>query len=436
MASIFVVFLVVLAIGYAFGHGSMFISPDLSKKLMRMSQNHRSFEGLQVARSRNQQKTATSNQYVTVQQWANVDCSGTPIVQETLVTEICFLTPYSTDLTFSAQFTWVSSTNEVMINFYTDTACALFAESQPFLGGFEQDTCETGYMLSVSNSMMSTPDADGKTALCYATSSTCSSESDVFLSAWLSDTLLMSDDFFTDDQSPFADDYADVCVNLDFPNAEAGNEVNYTISAYVTTSATSKSSSSSSCFAASETVQLESGDVVPISTVVVGDRVLAADAMGHVTYATVMAVPHAHENENLPVWFTHLSTASGKDIKLTPEHLIMVSSACDGSTALMQAGQVTTDMCLLSALDGRLEKVVSSYAVRAVGGVHTLVTREAEMVVVNGLVASPFAHNHAVANAYYTLFRVFMLPSWLMNSSLMKQANVLFGSLVTTFSSR
>ena len=46
------------------------------------------------------------------------------------------------------------------------------------------------------------------------------------------------------------------------------------------------------CFSGSETIQMESGEVKPISSAVVGQRILAADHSGRISFSTVIAVPH------------------------------------------------------------------------------------------------------------------------------------------------
>ena len=52
--------------------------------------------------------------------------------------------------------------------------------------------------------------------------------------------------------------------------------------------------------------------------------------------------------------------------------------------------------------------VVSNSVVSNAEGVYTIVTDKSDdLVVVNGIVASPFAVNHAVANAVYNVHRVF-----------------------------
>lgn len=57
------------------------------------------------------------------------------------------------------------------------------------------------------------------------------------------------------------------------------------IASYMTSD--NKEKSSSSCFAGSETLLLESGVSKPISEINVGDRILAADSMGRTAFSEV-----------------------------------------------------------------------------------------------------------------------------------------------------
>jgi hypothetical protein len=183
-------------------------------------------------------------------------------------------------------------------------------------------------------------------------------------------------------------------------------------------------SSSNSCFAGSEAVTMADGTTKAISDVVLGDSILSSDGSGNVKFSNVVAIPHERNNE--VATFIQLSTASA-DVKMTADHLIMAEPACDGVTVLMAASSVESGMCLVS-VDGS----VTVESVRAVQGrgVYTVVTEE-EFVVVNGFVASPFAVNHAVANAYYNVIRA--VPA-LMHFDFVKQASALFGSLAQSTS--
>jgi hypothetical protein len=239
-----------------------------------------------------------------------------------------------------------------------------------------------------------------------------------------------------DDVIAFDDDTAFVALSctasatsgfafLDDDNHDDLDSVSYSASVYVSTSSgTSSGSSSNSCFAGSESVMLADGSTKAISEVVVGDSILSADANGNAKFSNVIAVPHDRNNELAT--FTQISTAAG-DIKMTSEHLVMVDEACNGSNALKTASSVEAGMCLVSTSGSQSVESVKTVQGH---GIYSVVTEE-EFVVVNGFVASPFAVNHAVANAYYNVIRA--VPS-LMNFDVVKQASMMFGSLAESMS--
>ena len=60
-----------------------------------------------------------------------------------------------------------------------------------------------------------------------------------------------------------------------------------------------RSSSSSSCFARTEMVQLSSGIVKPMKTVVIGDEILITSLDGKtLSYSPVIAIPHGTNQQN------------------------------------------------------------------------------------------------------------------------------------------
>jgi len=185
------------------------------------------------------------------------------------------------------------------------------------------------------------------------------------------------------------------------------------------------SASSSSCFAGSETAELESGETVLLSEVKVGDRVMASDMDGKIVFSEVVAVPHAPNT--VTTQFVHLHTEA-RDVKLTADHLIMSGSCAAGAPmGLVTASEVEVGACV-KTVQG-LERVVAVDAAVS-KGVYTFVTKES-LIVVNGFVASPFATNHAVADAYYNIHRALYawMPS-LLTHRWMKQANLIFGTVV------
>jgi Hint module len=164
--------------------------------------------------------------------------------------------------------------------------------------------------------------------------------------------------------------------------------------------ASSRTTSTKSCFAGSETLHLESGEVRAISDVRVGDRVLAADAAGRTSYSDVVYVPHSANSDD--ALFTHIITASGRDVKMTPSHIIS-AGPCHSSASLplKYASSVSVGDCVMTVSG---EDMVSTVATVQGKGLYTVVTKE-EYVVVNGIIASPFAASHMLANLYYNIHR-------------------------------
>lgn len=146
--------------------------------------------------------------------------------------------------------------------------------------------------------------------------------------------------------------------------------------------------------------------MVSIDQVRVGDELLSVDeSSGAMSYSPVVAVPHAHNT--LATDFVHLSTDSGRDLKLTSSHLLPFVSSCKTSTStaaastLGQASAVKVGDCLVTE-DG-VDRVDSIDLVPG-KGVYTVVVINA-YIIVNGIVASPFAINHALGHWYYNLHR-------------------------------
>ena len=176
--------------------------------------------------------------------------------------------------------------------------------------------------------------------------------------------------------------------------------------------------SSSSCFAGSSEVTLENGDSKKISEVIIGDRVLSY-RKGKSVYSDVVAIPHAR-NSDLSE-FIQITTTSGKVIKATPQHLIK-AGVCDSDMSLIPAIRVTDKDCVLTA-DGQ-ETVMSSMNVME-EGLYTIVTNE-EYLIVNGIVASPFAVNHAIPHFFYNFHRMLykLMPQCLSTKMMTSVATV------------
>jgi len=163
----------------------------------------------------------------------------------------------------------------------------------------------------------------------------------------------------------------------------------------------SEEASDSSCFAGTESVLLEDGSSKLISEVRVGDRILSADTDGSTGFSNVIAL--AHPSNNIKSTFVHIETESGSDVKVTPSHLVLASVDCSAAMKLTKASDITMNSCLLTT-SGPAR--VSAVTVMSQNGIYSVIA-EKQLIVVNGIVASPFAVNHEVANKYYDMFRFF-----------------------------
>ena len=121
------------------------------------------------------------------------------------------------------------------------------------------------------------------------------------------------------------------------------------------------------------------------------------------SFSDVIAVPHAKNNDR--VMFHEIALGNGVDIRMTGEHLLPVAASCgsDEVFTVTAAKDIATDSCVMT-VDGQSQTTVVSNNKVAGSGIYTIVTNE-EYVVVNGVVASPFATSHAVGNAYYNVYR-------------------------------
>jgi len=180
--------------------------------------------------------------------------------------------------------------------------------------------------------------------------------------------------------------------------------------------------SDDACFSGDDTLTLESGEAKRLSEVAIGDKVQTADANGVLSFSEVVALPHAANNKLAS--FVNVATASGKSVKATKMHLLQ---QCDGSLAY--AGSLAVGDCLRT-VDG--DEAVAAVSMTIAEGIYTAVTNN-EFLVVNGIVASPFAVTHGLTNAYYNVHRLVakVLPSAL-KSPLVLAANAFLGGAFLT----
>ena len=189
---------------------------------------------------------------------------------------------------------------------------------------------------------------------------------------------------------------------------------------------TSSSTSPQSCFAGSETVMMATGESRAISAVQVGDEIAVASMDGTFAgYSPVIAVPHAANT--IQTTFVQISTVSGRDIKMTADHLVQGGN-CNAGLSLVHAGALKTGECVQTVSGA---EIIASVTTIAAEGIYTVVTKHDGLLIVNGIVASPFAVNHLVANSFYSVIRMLysLFPS-VAKSAIARQSLEVFGELV------
>ena len=156
-----------------------------------------------------------------------------------------------------------------------------------------------------------------------------------------------------------------------------------------------------SCFAGSELLTLENGATKTMADLTVGDRILTVNAKGEQVFSDVAYLPHG-KNEASSTFVT-VATASGRDVKMTANHILPAGACATQTLPMASADQVVVGDCVETA-SGR-EQVVSVGKVEG-KGIYTVIAME-ELIVVNGIVATPFGGvNPTVANIYYNMHRL------------------------------
>eukprot|EP00428_Durinskia_dybowskii_P065045 CAMPEP_0170364596 /NCGR_PEP_ID=MMETSP0117_2-20130122/5459_1 /TAXON_ID=400756 /ORGANISM="Durinskia baltica, Strain CSIRO CS-38" /LENGTH=271 /DNA_ID=CAMNT_0010619109 /DNA_START=81 /DNA_END=896 /DNA_ORIENTATION=- len=222
------------------------------------------------------------------------------------------------------------------------------------------------------------------------------------------------------------------CTDPDYPKdcgvTDDGNQVECCPSGYdCPEQGSDQCTKDTSCFSSTDEVTLLDGTNILISELSAGDKVLSW-SNGKFTHSEVVFLPHPKNDQQSE--FVKLTLKSGRSIKATPSHILPAGScSTEGDLPLVSAGEIVSGQCLrsLSGLDEvmQIEKVADN-------GVYTLVTND-EFVVVNGIVASPFASNHYVVNKFYNIHRAIyaMWPSMLTSPSLkMREMTLLVGSVM------
>lgn len=154
-----------------------------------------------------------------------------------------------------------------------------------------------------------------------------------------------------------------------------------------------------SCFSGEENVQLIDSTQKRLQDIVVGDVILTADKEFRFSYSRVIALPHKR-NQKLAE-FLHITADSGESLRITSDHILFYGS-CDDKLALKQASEIVVGNCI-QTVSGR--SIVSDVRIGLGRGLYSVVTKN-EFVVVNGIIASPFAASHGFGHLLYVGYRV------------------------------
>lgn len=176
------------------------------------------------------------------------------------------------------------------------------------------------------------------------------------------------------------------------------------------------------CFAGSETVLLESGTTKAISDVEVGDVIQVVSADGSLAFSEVVFLPHGANTQKAT--FSELQLSSGNSLRATPAHFVL-AGACGADAFELTAMKGISKGSCVQTTNGEDEVIGNSLVVDH--GIYTVVTKEASgLVVVNGVRASSFAHNHWLVNNYYNIHRTLYEVA----PSLMKNRDVIAANLI------
>ncbi len=154
------------------------------------------------------------------------------------------------------------------------------------------------------------------------------------------------------------------------------------------------------CFSGMDTVTTETGQAVPIRDIRVGDKVLTSNQDGDLSFSPVVYVPHGPNDVNAE--FVRIVTDLDKVLHVTKMHLLRTCDNDHGDTGTKRAIDLYVGDCLLT-VHGKETITYVDLRTRP-GGIYTVVTSN-EYLVVEGIVASPFAYFHKPVHYFYNIHR-------------------------------
>jgi hypothetical protein len=159
----------------------------------------------------------------------------------------------------------------------------------------------------------------------------------------------------------------------------------------------SNSNNKNTCFSKDTLLQLENGKTIKISDAKIGDKILSY-SKDKLIYSPIISIPH--EKNNILSKFIEIKTVSGKNIKMTEFHLIPILK--NNKFELIKADDLELNNIIMT-IDGH--EAIKYKDVIYDNGIYTVVTLE-DYIIVNNIIASPFAISHLLASFYYKLHKM------------------------------
>jgi hypothetical protein len=155
-------------------------------------------------------------------------------------------------------------------------------------------------------------------------------------------------------------------------------------------------SSKPTCFSADSILYLENGETKQIQNAKLGDKILSYNLKkNEYKFSPIIAIPH--EKNSQVAEFIQINNS----IKITKTHLLPVLKKSANIFELINAYKIDIGDIIISKSGN---EIVESLTNIELEGIYSVVTQE-EYIVVDNIVASPYAAFPNLANIYYSLFR-------------------------------
>jgi hypothetical protein len=164
--------------------------------------------------------------------------------------------------------------------------------------------------------------------------------------------------------------------------------------------ANSQGNKGGKCFSGDSTIYLEGNITKQMKDAAIGDKILSYSMRENkFVYSPIVAIPH--DNNNIISEFMEIQTSNGKKLKLTPDHLVPIMKSTGTTFDIISAKDISIGDTIIT-VDGK--EIVIEVSNIDCEGIYTVVTLE-EFIVVNNIVASPYALFHFLGHLYYSIHK-------------------------------